>query len=335
MERPADQPLDSFAVLLMTLVCAIWGGAFVAIKIGIMDLPALGSASLRFLLTTAILFLWARAKRISLVYQGHERRVLLILALFFFYSNLMVYLGTARTTSGRAIVFFYSQPVFLAVIAPFFLAQERLTMRKSWGMLLALGGLTLLFLTKMNAGRAPTLLGDFLVLSAAIATAVQNLIMKREAGKIHPVALIFWSSFVSGLLLAVCSLIFERNAVFVFSGRAIASLLYLSLISAAFGFVIFAWLIQRYSATRVATLVFLAPVFGVGFGWLLLRETLTLIQGLGVVGVCAGVYTVTSSGVRRVVETSAGSVRPAEFRLPLFDFTRPRGRAESPPNGLP
>jgi len=106
MERSADQPLDNSAVLLMTLVCAIWGGAFVAIKIGLMDLPALGSAALRFLLTTVILFLWAWAKQVPLFYQGRERRVLLLLALIFFYVNLMVYVGTAQTTSGRATVFF-------------------------------------------------------------------------------------------------------------------------------------------------------------------------------------------------------------------------------------
>jgi drug/metabolite transporter (DMT)-like permease len=311
MERHADQSLDISAVLLMTLVCAIWGGAFVAIKIGLMDLPALGSAALRFLLTTVILFLWARAKKVPLFYQGRERRALLLLALLFFYVNLMVYVGTAQTTSGRATVFFYSQPVFLAIIAPFFLPQEQMTLRKGWGLLLALVGLALLFLTKVNAGRVPTLLGDALVLSAAVATAVQNLIMKREAGKIHPVALILWSSFVSAFLLAVCSGVFERHAVFVFSGRAIASLLYLSLISAAFGFVVFAWLIQRYSATRVTTLVFLAPVFGVGFGWLLLQETLTLVQSVGVVGVCAGVYVVTSGGAQRTAVATADMARPA------------------------
>lgn len=315
MERLADQPLDSFAVSLMTLVCAIWGGAFVAIKIGLLDLPPLGSASLRFLLTTFILFLWARIKRVPLFHQGRERQVLFVLALMFFYVNLMVYVGTAQTTSGRATVFFYSQPVFLAVIAPFFFPQERMTVRKSWGLLLALGGLTLLFLSKMNAGRISTLLGDFLVLSAAIITAVQNLIIKREAGKIHPVALILWSSFVSALLLAVCSLVFERHALFIFSERAIASLLYLSLISAAFGFVVFAWLIQHYSATRVVTLVFLAPVFGVGFGWMFLHETLTLVQGIGVMGVCAGVYAVTSSSAQRAVATTANSARPVQLRL--------------------
>ncbi len=314
MERTVDRPLDSFAVLLMTLVCAIWGGAFVAIKVGLMDLPPVGSAALRFLLTSIILFFWARTTRVPLLYPARDMRVLLLLAVMFFYVNLMVYVGTARTTSGRATVFFYSQPIFLAALAAFALPNERLTARKGWGLSLAFAGLVLLFLTKMSAGRAPTLLGDALVVSAAFVTAVQNLLMKRTAGRIHPVALVFWSSLLSGLLLVGCSWVFEHDASFLFSTRAVLSLLYLSVVSAAFSFVAFAWLLQHYSATRVTTLVFLAPVFGVTFGWLLLGETLTLLQLGGVAGVCAGVYVVTSSGAppAPAVLTKETSVLTAE-----------------------
>jgi drug/metabolite transporter (DMT)-like permease len=299
MERYVDSRLDVFAVLLMTTVCAIWGGAFVAIKIGLLDLPPLGSAAMRFGLTAVVLFLWAWVKKVPLFYPAREMGVLFLVAFIFFYINLMVYMGTAQTTSGRATVFFYSQPVFLAILAHFFLPNEALSWRKGGGLMLAFTGMVLLFLTKLGVGHSPTMLGDALVLSGSVATAVQNLIMKRAAGKIHPVALILWGSSVSGVLLGVCSWEFERTASFLFSTRAILSLLYLSLISAAFGFVVFAWLLQNYSATRVTALVFLAPVFGVLFGWLLLNETLTLLQLVGVAGVCLGVYAVTSSGKRQ------------------------------------
>lgn len=299
MERPADRPLDPFALSLMTLVCAIWGGAFVAIKINLLDMPPFGAASLRFCITALVLFLLARSQQVSLWYQAKEMRVLTMLSLLFFYINFMVYVGTAQTTSGRATVFYYSQPVFFAVLAHYLLPDDRLTVRKGWGLGLALSGLVLLFFSKMGGGVASTLLGDCLVLSSALATAGQNLLLKRSAGKIHPIALIFWGSLVAGILLAVCSLFFESQAHMQFSLRAVLSLLYLSVISAAFGFVAFAWLIQRYSASRVTTLVFLAPMFGVLLSWLFLHETLTLTQLLGVAGVCCGVYVVTSVGERR------------------------------------
>jgi drug/metabolite transporter (DMT)-like permease len=299
MDRSPDQLLDLFSTALMTLVCAIWGGAFVAIKIGLMDMPPLGSAALRFFLTTLVLLVWARLQMASLLYPWPETRVLAILTCLFFAFNLLLYLGTARTASGRATVFFYSQPVFLAVLAHYFLPNDSLTLRKGCGLIFALGGLIVLFLTKMQVGHAPTLSGDILVLSGALANALYNIITKRAGGRIHPVAVILWNSLGAALLLGICSLGFEHNTSFIFSARAVASLLYLSLISAAFGFVTFIWLIQHNSATRVTALVFLAPVFGVLFSWLLLHETLTGMQLLGVAGVCIGVYVVNSSGISR------------------------------------
>jgi len=315
MGHSPDQPLDLFSTLLTILVCALWGGAFVAIKIGLLDLPPLGSAALRFFLTTLVLLIWARLQHVPLLYTKPEVQVLAVIAVLFFYFNLMVYLGTARTTSGRATVFFYTQPVFFAVLAHHFLAGDVLTLRKGCGLLFAMVGLVVLFLEELGAGHSSTLLGDLLVLSGALATAVQNLIIKRAAGKIHPVAIIFWGTVVSTLFLGVGWWEFEQNAAVIFSPRAVASVLYLSLISAAFGFVGFAWLLQHNSATRVTTLVFLVPVFGVLFAWLLLHETLTGLQLLGVGGVCAGGYIVSSSGTSQVKEPLPKEVPAIAYAL--------------------
>jgi drug/metabolite transporter (DMT)-like permease len=265
-------------------------------------MPPLGSAALRFFLTTLVLLIWARIQHVPLLYPKPEVHVLVVITLLFFYFNLMVYLGTARTTSGRATVFFYTQPVFLAVLAHYFLPGDSLTLRKGCGLIFAMAGLVVLFLDKLGIGHSSTVLGDLLVLSGALATAVQNLIIKRAAGKIHPVALVFWGTVASALLLGVCWWEFEQTATFVFSTRSVASVLYLSLISAAFGFVAFAWLLQHNSASRVAALVFLAPVFGVLFSWLLLRETFTGLQLLGVLGVCGGVYIVSSGSTSQIKE---------------------------------
>jgi drug/metabolite transporter (DMT)-like permease len=294
-----DQPLDFFATALTVLLCAIWGGAFVGIKISMLDMPPLGAGAVRFCLTSVVLLIWARYQRVPLRYGRDEIKALAVLAAMFLYTNITAYVGTALTTSGRATVFFYTQPIFLAFLAPHFLPGDRLTARKLYGLGLALCGLVALFFTKLSGGATSTLAGDVVVLSGALMSAFSAIATKRTAGRIHPVALICWQSWVSWPLLALLSWGFESGRVFVFSGRAIAAILYLGLLSAAFGFVAFAWLIQRNTATRVTALTFLTPVFGVAYSWLLLNETLTPIQLLGVLGVCLGVYIVNSGGAPR------------------------------------
>ncbi len=295
--RATDSPLGLFAVALTILLCAIWGGAFVAIKVGTMDMPPLGAGALRFLLTSLVLTGWAHYKRIPLRFGRAEATLLVVLGLLFFYTNVAAYVGTSRTTSGRAAVFFYAQPIFLALLAPYFLPGDHLTLRKLFGLGLAFIGLIILFLAKLGGGITATLIGDAIVLSGAIATAVSGVMIKRVAGRISPVALICWQSWMSWPLLGLCSWLWEPGAAFVFSGRAVASILYLGIVSAAFGFVAYAWLIQRNSATRVAALTFLSPVFAVFYGWLLLGERMGVVQLVGVAGVCLGVYIVNSGRI--------------------------------------
>ena len=79
-------------------------------------------------------------------------------------------------------------------------------------------------------------------------------------------------------------------------GRRLLAYLVDAAILSAFGFVAYAWLLQRHSATRVAALTFLSPVFAVAYGWLLLGEQMGNTQLLGVAGVCLGVYIVNSGG---------------------------------------
>ena len=299
MPRDHDQPLDLFATTLTIVLCAIWGGAFVGIKISTLDMPPLGSGAIRFGLTSVVLLLWAWYQRVSLRYGMAEIKSLALLSIMFLYINITAYIGTSLTTSGRATVFFYTQPLFLALLAPYFLPGDHLTVRKISGLGVALCGLIALFFTKLAGGYESTLLGDVIVLSGALTSAFSSIATKRTAGRIHPVALICWQSWLSWPVLGLLSWGLEAGRPFAFTGRAVTAILYLGLVSAAFGFVAFAWLLQRNTATRVTALTFLTPVFGVVYSWFLLGETLTPIQLLGVLGVCLGVYIVSSRGVAR------------------------------------
>lgn len=312
----ADQPLDLFATGLTILLCAIWGGAFVGIKISTLDMPPIGSGAIRFALTGVVLLLWAFYQRVPLRYGPAEMKSLLVLTVMFFYINVTAYVGTSWTTAGRATVFFYTQPLFLALLAPYFLPGDRLTSRKLCGLGLALCDIIALFFTKLSGQETSTLAGDIFVLSGALVSAFSGIATKRTAGRIHPVALICWQCWLSWPFLALLSWWLEAGRPFVFTGRAIAAILYLGLISAAFGFVAFAWLIQRNSATRVTALTFLAPVFGVAYSWFFFREAFTPLQLLGVLGVCLGVYVVNSRGRQpqpdRVAAVSNTQAKEAE-----------------------
>ncbi len=291
-----DRPLEPSALALTALLSAIWGGAFVAIKVGIFDMPTLGAAALRFGVTAVMLLALAWYQRVQLRFGWRDLKILGLLGLLFCYGNMAVYLGTALTTSGRSAVFFSAQPIFIALLAPFFLPRDRLTARTVGGLAVAFSGIVVLFSSRFGGGLSNALVGDAIVLSSALTAGISGILTKRVAGRVHPVALVCWQTWIAWPLLTLFSWMFEAGQPFLLSTRVVVSIVYLSAISAAFGFVTYAWLIQRHSPTRVASLTFLTPVFAVLFGWLLLGEHMGVVQLLGVASVCVGVYIVNSSG---------------------------------------
>ena len=222
-----DQPLDFFATALTILLCAIWGGAFVGIKISTLDMPPLGSGAVRFALTSVVLLAWAYYRRVPLRCRQADIGTLAVTVTLFFYINITAYVGTSWTTAGRATVFFYTQPIFLALLAPYFLPGDRLTTRKLCGLGLALIGIVALFFTKLSGQSASTLAGDLFVLSGALGSAFSGIATKRTAGRIHPVALICWQSWISWPLLGLMSWWLEAGRPFLFTNRAILAILYL------------------------------------------------------------------------------------------------------------
>jgi drug/metabolite transporter (DMT)-like permease len=232
-------------------------------------------------------------------YARAEVQSLAILTAMFFYINVTAYVGTSWTTAGRATVFFYTQPLFLALLAPYFLPGDRLTSRKLCGLGLALCGIVALFFTKLSGREGSTLAVTFS--------------FSPEPWSVHfpglppsgpPAVFILLRSSAGnrgfrGRCLRSCLGGWRQAVPLYLPDEQSQAILYLGVISAAFGFVAFAWLIQRNSATRVTALTFLAPVFGVAYSWFFFREAFTPLQLLGVLGVCLGVYIVNSRGAVR------------------------------------
>jgi len=189
----------------------------------------------------------------------------------------------------------------------------------------AFSGIVVLFSSQFGGGLSDALVGDAIVLSSALTIGISGIITKRVAGRVHPIALVCWQTWITWPILTLFSWLFEADQPFLLSTRVIVSIVYLSAVSAAFGFVAYAWLIQRHSPTRVASLTFLTPVFAVLFGWLLLSEHMGVVQLLGVAGVCVGIYIVNSSGtsVRSFGSVESVGSRPYRPNDPI-DSTDPK-----------
>ena len=271
---------------------AVLGASYTMVKLGLRDLPVFGSLMLRMALATIVLVAHARWRHLPLAFRGRAAAFVAGQTAAFVLNQALLYLGLTMTTAGRAAILFNVQPFFTLILLPRFVPSERLTVRRSTGTAIAFVGVVLVLIERGTAGGA--LLGDVLVLLGALAWSANTIMNKTMPRELPTVSVIAWNVAAAVPVMGLMTLLLESRASWHFTAAAIASVVFLGVVAAAAGFVLFVWLIRTYSAARVNVFVFLSPVFGLLIAWLVLAEPISLLQAVGAFTVAAGIWVVNS-----------------------------------------
>jgi O-acetylserine/cysteine efflux transporter len=274
---------------LVLAVIALWGFSFVAIKVGLREIPPFAMAALRFFFAAFPLVFFIKRPRMPwrfVVAYGFGIGVFQFGLLF-----LGMKLGMP---AGLSSVIMPLQVFFTVGLAIAFLGDPLRT-EDLLGAAVATLGVVLLGVYKLIAGETSTLLGFFLVIAAALAWGVGNVVAKRAATEYHAdmFALVVWSSLAPPIPLALLSFAFEGgtgvvSAVASASALAWGAVLLLAWGATLFGFASWAGLLHRYPTAKVSPFGLLIPVSGLASGAIFLGEGLAPLQMAGVALVLAG-----------------------------------------------
>jgi O-acetylserine/cysteine efflux transporter len=276
--------------LVLTLATVtLWGFSFVPIKVGLRELPPFALAALRFFFAAVPLVLVIKRPRMpwrDIVGYGVAIGVVQFGLLF-----LGMQLGMPAGLSSLVI----QMQVFFTIGLAIAFFGDRLQRHNLVGAGIATAGIVILAAQKLIEGAHATLVGFALVIVAALAWAVGNIISKHAAAA-HDAdmfGLVVWSSLIPPLPLAVLSFAFEGGASAwgaVTSAGALtwACVLCLAWGATLFGFASWARLLHRYPTGLIAPFGLLIPVSGIACGAIFLGEALAPLQALGVALVFAG-----------------------------------------------
>jgi O-acetylserine/cysteine efflux transporter len=294
---------------LILVVVAMWGFSFVPIKVGLREVPPFALAAIRFFLAAVPLVFFIRPPRIPARFV-----VAYGFAIGFFQFGLLFLGMQLGMPAGLSSLVIQVQVFFTIGLGIAFLG-DRLHGENVVGAAVAAAGVLLLAIHKIQAGAASTFTGLVLVVVAAFAWGVGNIVAKRAAAR-HEAdmfALVVWSSLVSPVPLLAASYLFEGGTAMLHA-VASASLLvwmcgiFLAYAATLFGFASWARLLHRYPTALVAPFGLLIPVSGLASGALFLGESLAPLQAAGVglvlVGLAINVY-----GGRWRARTAAPSSR--------------------------
>jgi drug/metabolite transporter (DMT)-like permease len=272
----------------LLLACLIWGGSFPALKAVLTECSPLLAIGLR-LVIAAPLFLWLRPLA-EVRYRPGDWRWLLLMALCEPVLYFLLETHALRfTTSAAAATIVALLPLVIAVAA-YYLLRETVTARLWRGLAVTLVGTLLLTVGGEATDQAPRpWLGNLLEALAMLTAVGYTLLVKHLSRYYPPLFLTAVQTWLGGLLLVPSFLLPGNGSPAALSGSAWLGLLYLGSLVSVGAYFLYNHALSALPASRVAVTTTLIPVFAALFGWLLLGETLTLLQTGAMLLVLTGV----------------------------------------------
>lgn len=297
MPSPSSRPLDALGIAVTLALCISWGFNNVAIKLAIHDIPPLIQSASRSLLAAMLVGAWCRVRGIKLFERDGTLAAGIWAGVLFAFEFLLIYRGLAWTTVTRGTLFLYLAPFFVVLGSRWLIPGDRFHLWQWLGLLLSFAGMVIAFGIPGPVSDPHRIFGDLMLVGAALAWAATTLLIKASSlGRISPEKTLLYQLVVSVPLLGIGALVFGERVGATPSALALGAFAYQTIWVVSVTFVVWFWLILRYSAARLSVFTFLAPLCGVTAGHLVLNEPLTPPFVIAAVLVAAGLILVNRPG---------------------------------------
>lgn len=304
MEEKNHQPRWK-TLLAFAIIYLVWGSTFLAIRIGVLEVPPFLFAAMRFLAAGIVLYGWtmARGERSPSARQWLSISVSALLIFVVDYG--LVFWSEQRVPSGLTAVMLATIPACMALSEIVILRTQKLTVRLALALLIGLGGVAVLTSHSLSLPGAPIeTTGAVALIFAAMGWSVASALSRKlplPASKaVSSGAQMLAGGAMLGLLAAATGEFrnFHPSAV---SRAAWLSLLYLIVAGSIIAFTAYVWLIHHESPTKVGTYAYVNPVVAVLLGYFGAGEPLGARTILGTAFVLFSVLVITTTPAKKPV----------------------------------
>lgn len=290
---PQSRPLDPLAIALTVALCLIWGFNQVAVKLAIHDIPPLIQCLIRSVVATVLVLAWTQFRGVPLFKRDGTLLAGIIAGVLFALEFLLIYRGLLYTTATRAVLFLYTAPFLVVLGARWLVKGDHFHLMQWFGMALSFAGIVIAFGLPTPAADPHQMLGDVMMVGAAIAWAATTLVIKvSRLNQVSSEKTMLYQLVVSVPLLAAGVLVFGEHIDAMPSAVALGALAYQAVWVVCVTYMAWFALIVRYSASRLSSFTFLTPLFGVVAGHMVLNEPLSPPFALAVALVAIGLVLV-------------------------------------------
>ena len=300
----ADAPPRRWQILLaFAIIYFVWGSTFLAIRVGVREVPPFLLAAMRFSIAGLVLYGWlvAHGERSPSAREWLSAFTVAVLAFVLDYG--LLFWAEQRVPSGLAAVMMATIPVFMALSEILLLRTGRLSLRLALALVIGIGGVAVLVSHSFHLGGAAIdTKGAVALIVASISWSLASALTRKLPLPASKVMNSGAQMLAGGILLALAAAAlgefhdFHPQAV---SSGAWLALAYLTVAGSIVGYTAYVWLIHNESPTKVGTYAYVNPVVAVLVGYFLGGEELGLRTIVGTLFVLVSVIVITTTPAKK------------------------------------
>jgi drug/metabolite transporter (DMT)-like permease len=279
-------------VLCLATVYLVWGTSYMATRVGVLHLPPLLFAGVRFFISGALLMTVAFWRGLSpLDLAGQWRHVLVMSLLGVAICNGLHTWGMQWVPSHTSALLNASSALWIVVFGLFGVRAHRPGMRAVAGLAIGFIGTVLLILPAgaNSADTATPLIPQLAILLACVVWSLGTIYMRNAGVQLDLFAMVGSQMLVGGIFLVIVGVMTGEIGEWTWSRPGLISLAYLTVFSSCFAYLAYGWLALHATPAVVGTYSYVNPALAAVVGYVGLGERLSSVQIVGAAIILAGV----------------------------------------------
>jgi drug/metabolite transporter (DMT)-like permease len=273
----------------------IWSSGFVVAKFAFADADALYFLAIRLILASLILFILTLALRqpMRLSRSDIKASLLIGLALHGLYLAGVWYAVELGAPAGLSSVITSMQPIIVSLLAVQILS-EPLTRKQLSGLFFGLAGVFLVVLPKLSGSNGFTAESLAFLFMALAGSTIATLLQKKIG---HSIPLMMGTTYqfaIAGIVLLIVSILRGKTSIEL-THTTVWTMAWAVLVTSIAAVLLLLWLLNKGSAAKVSSLLYLVPPMAVVQAFVLFDEK---VSAVGIIGIA-----MTAMGVALVIRS--------------------------------
>ena len=278
------------AYLSWITICIVWGTTYLAIRVGVADLPPMLFAGLRWIIAGILMTILLNLRHYKLPRLKDLKHLAIVGILLLGIANGLVVVAEQWLPSGLTALILSTLPFWVVGIEYFLPNRPKINLFIIAGLLLGTSGVVLIFARDLDiALDLNILLGGLCLLGAVIAWSAGSIYWKYKKSDVRPMMGASIQMLIAGILQTALGLILGEQNNFYLTQNGVFALGYLIVFGSILGYASYIYSITNLPLSLVSTYAYINPIIAILLGWYFLNEPLTITvfvaAGLILIGV--------------------------------------------------